>query len=462
MNNASPARPSPPPSDVSIDELIRWVADRRLEYPQAQLAELVDDEAISDAELVELVCVDLIGQRRRDEDVLVEDYIRQFERLGTSEEYILDLLDAEMCVRREMDQLRRVEFFAERFPQLAVPIRQLLFLEMTPPNESISQIKAELAQASVADESLSEGAPGEGTIDHSLLDPGASVSVADSIEQSFESCERREITVPKGRRARDARFGGRSDDSIDAPIPIPPPGWMGGARCVATTTTKFGRYWLVTGRDIERGETVAMKILPLPTPLGRTQRSRMLDLCEKTSALSHASWVPPRVAAISNGHLAVIRPWVFGTPLSQMSSLLAPDTAFRHLIRIAFTLSAAHRTKTTHGSVSAENTIVDHDSNVTLVDASSGMDGWNGYLAEWNNQLDESLPLRIRLDTIALLRMIAAQCLSHLDQPWATWPALLAEGLDPTQPDACAQVGDRLQSFLDQPPKHKRFNWWRR
>lgn len=461
MGDASPAQPSAPPSDVTIDELIRWVAERRVEHPGARLSELVDDNAISDAELVELVCVDLIGQRRRDEDVLVEHYLAQFKRLGENEESILDLLDAEMCVRREMNELPRIEFFTDRFPELAAPIRQLLFLEMTPPNESISVIKAELMRASFDLSSIECDDKDQATIDHSLSASRSMASVAKSLEGSFEDCEQREITVPKGKHARDARFGGRSDDSIDAPIPIPPPGWMGGARCIATSPTKFGRYWLVTGRDVERGETVAMKILPLPTPLGRTQRSRILDLCEKTSALSHASWMPPRVAAISNGHLAVIRPWVFGTPLSQMICLLAPDAAFRHLIRIAFTLSAAHRTETTHGSISTQNTIVDHDSNVTLVDASSGMDGWIGYLADWDNDLEASLAPRIAMDTASLLRLIAAQCLTHIDQSWITWPALLAEGLDPCHPDACAQIGDKLQSFLDSPPAKKR-SWWRR
>ncbi|MEL6106692.1 MAG: hypothetical protein AAFU85_11665 [Planctomycetota bacterium] len=462
MDDASPAQPCPPPSDATIDELIRWVAERRIEHPGARLSELVDAELISDAELVELVCVDLIGQRRRQEDVLVEHYLAQFNRLGESEEAILDLLDAEMCVRREMNELRRVEFFTDRFPRLAAPIRQLLFLEMTPPNESINLIKAEQTPISLSGPDLQAVQGGEGTIGLSLADSGADASAPDSFEGSFEACEQREITIPKGKRARDARFSGRSDDSIDAPIPIPPPAWMGGARCIATTPTKFGRYWLVTGRDIERGETVAMKVLPLPTPLGSTQRSRMLDLCEKTSALSHASWIPPRVAAISNGHLAVIRPWIFGTPLSQVMSLLAPDAAFRHLVRIAFTLSAAHRTETTHGSVSTHNAIVDHDSNVTLVDASSGLDGWIGYLSDWDNDLKASLATRIQLDTMSLLRLVASQCLTQIDHSWTAWPALLAEGIDPCQPDACAQIGDRLQSFLDSPPARQRSRWWSR
>ncbi|MEO1529820.1 MAG: hypothetical protein AAFX06_30780 [Planctomycetota bacterium] len=461
MGDASPAKPCPPPSDVTIDELICWVAERRSEYPGARLSELVDDESLTDEELVELVCVDLIGQRRRGEDVLVEDYAHQFPRLETSDEYILDVLDAEMCVRREMDQLRRVEFFTERFPSLADPIRQLLFLEMTPPNESVTQIKEELNEASFSMEASAFDRLDEGTIDQSLSLSTSGTRGA-SIEASFEDCEQREITVPKGRRARDGRFARRSDDSIDAPIPIPPPGWMGGARCIATTPTKLGRYWLVTGRDIERGETVAMKILPLLSPLERKQRSRMLDVCEKTSRLAHASWIPPRVAAINNGHLAVIRPWVFGTPLSQLLPLLPDEAVFQHLIRIAFTLSAAHQNGAAHGSVTADNAIIDHDSNVALVDAASGMDCWIGYLADWDDDLEASLPNRIRIDTVALLRMIASQCLTRAEASLGAWPTLLLKDLQPQEPDACARIGDKLQSFLDNPPKTSSSSWWRR
>ena len=452
MDDGSAAKLCRAPTDATIDELIQWLAERRADYPEARLNELIDERTIPAAELIELACVDLIRQRRRGQDVLAEHYLSQFAELRTSHEAVLDLLDAEICVRRETDQLRSVNFFVERFPKLAIPIRQLLHLEMTPPSQSVQQsLRSQDAGSSIE-------ASSEGTIDQSCI-PAESLSIANSVEASFESCERREITVPKGKRARDGKFGGRSDDSIDAPIPIPPPGWMGGARCIASSPTKFGRYWLVTGRDIERGETVAMKILPLPTPLGRTQRTRILDLCEKTSSLSHLSWIPPRVAAISNGHLAVIRPWIFGTPLGQMLPLLAADAGIRHLIRIAFALSAAHQSDATHGSISAHNTIVDHDSNVTLVDAASGIAGWIDYLSNWQNDLSESLPTRIRLDTIGLMRMVSAQCFARQDRAWSSWPGRLTEDLDFCEPDACAAIGEKLQSFLDQPPKAKR-RWW--
>ena len=52
-------------------------------------------------DLIDLVCIDLITQRRCGGDATVESFIRQFDCLKSAENR-LDLIDAELCVRREL------------------------------------------------------------------------------------------------------------------------------------------------------------------------------------------------------------------------------------------------------------------------------------------------------------------------------------------------------------------------
>ncbi|QDV83531.1 hypothetical protein [Planctomycetes bacterium TBK1r] len=414
------ATASTSPHVAGIDDLIGWLQRRRESHPTSPLAELIDQASLSTSGLVELAAVDLIGQRRRGQQVVVEDYLKQFPQLAESESDVLDLIDAELCVRRERGEDCDASRFRDRFPELADSIEQLIHLEPGP----------------------------------------REIHAGDSLEWD-QSVVQREMTVAAGQPSGGQPVSEtRSDDSIDVPIPIKPPEWIVGARCIATVQLQRGRCWLVKGRDTERNDTVAMKIIPLPARLGRTERTRILDLCERTSSVAHPSWVAPRIAAINNEHLAVVRPWIFGESFASRPPGANQVQRLEMLVRVAFALAAAHRIGATHGSVKRENAIIDHQSRVNLIDTASGVACWAEPHATWAHELSKSLPDRIRRDTIGLVAMIALECLESPDRIASTWIPQLTDGIDFSRNDACASIGEALQSCLDRKPVER--SWWQR
>ncbi|QDV42699.1 hypothetical protein Enr13x_25490 [Stieleria neptunia] len=411
------------PHGAGIDGLIGWLQRRRESHPTSPLAELIDPSSLPTRGLVELAAVDLIGQRRRGQEIVVEDYLKQFPQLAESDSDVLDLIDAELCVRREQGQAYDAACFRDRFPELADSIEQLIHLE-----------------------------PGPGEINTGEINTGDSLDWDQSVVQ-------RQMTVAAGHRSAGQPVSEtRPNDSIDVPIPIKPPEWIVGARCIATVQLRRGRCWLVKGRDSERSDTVAMKVMPLPATLGRTERTRILDICERTSSVTHPSWVAPRIAAINNGHLAVVRPWIFGDPFARRPPGAEHVPRWEMLVRVAFALAAAHRIGATHGSVKCENVIVDHNSNANLIDAASGVTCWAETSANWDHELSKTLPDRIRRDTIGLVGMIAGECLESPDRIEAAWIPQITDGIDFSRSDACAIIGESLQSRLDQRPVKR--SWW--
>lgn len=434
------------PLHGSIDELIQWVERRRGAHPHQPLSQLIGAEQVDVDRLVELVAIDLIRRRRGGQDVLVEDYVRQFPLLGESQSHLLDLIDAEICVRREMGETLATDCFSKRFPDLTDPIGQLMHLSPRPP--------------------LPTGDPAD-----AVNPPSGSIQIVDDgvngQDQSDDFLLSRDLTIAGVRSGVSSRSADpQGDDSIDAPIPIQPPNWMMGARCIATATNSVGRSWLIKGRDTERNDTVAMKIIPQPESLNREFRTRVLDLCEQTSNVTHPAWIAPRIAAVNNGHLAVVRPWIFGTPFSSIQTRLDAGKRFKIIVRIAFALSAAHRVGATHGGVKASNVILDHNSAAVLIDAASGVAGWEYAQSIWDNRLDKTLDARIRHDAQGLLGMIADECVHSTEPSRIAWLNLIASDLTHSDPDACAKIGEQLQGLLDQPaasrePPTPRW-WWRR
>ncbi len=408
------------PQVTGIDDLIGWLQRRREGHPTSPLAELIDQASLSTSGLVELAAVDLIGQRRRGQQVVVEDYLKQFPQLAASESDVLDLIDAELCVRRERGEVCDASSFRDRFPELADSIEQLIHLEPGP----------------------------------------REINVGESLDWD-QSVVQRQMTVAAGQSS-----GGqpvletRPDDSIDVPIPIKPPEWIVGARCIATVPLRRGRCWLVTGRDTERNDTVAMKIIPLPANLGRTERTRILDICERTSSVTHPSWAAPRIAAINNGHLAIVRPWIFGDSFALRPPGANHVQRLEMLVRVAFALAAAHRIGATHGSVKCENAIIDHRSGINLIDAASGVANWAEPYVTWEHELSKTLAERIRRDAIGLVSMVARECLESPDRIASTWIPQLTDGIDFSRNDACASIGEALQSCLDRKPVER--SWWQR
>ncbi len=294
-----------------------------------------------------------------------------------------------------------------------------------------------------------------------------------SASASFELSLQRDLTLVGGKRADsrksdDDRNRGR-DDSIDVPIPIAPPQWMSSAKCIASTMTPLGRCWVIKGRDAQRGEAVLMKVLPLPPTIGALQRTRILDLCETTSSVTHPHWVAPRIAAIRQGYLAVVRPWIFGTSLTQYQSQhqSASETDFdclAPLVQLGITLSAAHRGGVTHGLISANNVIVNHQASIQLVDAASSVGGWASCLMHWSDDLQKHLPWRIENDVRGYQQLVIETCLRFMPQNLRAARSKLIQRVidvpDATDPDTCIAIAEDLQRTIDQPTSTR--PWWRK
>ena len=442
----------PPPVGKSIDRLIGWLKRRREQQPTSPLSELMGSESLSIRSLIEVAATDLMIRRRKGDDVIVETYLAEFPPLRHDSTAVLDLIDAELCVRRELEQPNQLDLFVSRFPEHADAIRQLVHLEDSPVRPV-----ADLERTNAATRGV-------------LLNPAAAVDSGDGPCRSTDGESgdfrlQRDLTVAGAtpRRPRSASRTHSSDDSIDVPIPIRPPDWMTGARCVATSTGSFGRSWLVKGRDTERSDTVVMKVIPLPSTLGREEHTRLLDLCEATSSVSNPTWVAPRIAAIDKGHLAVIRPWIFGNPLDLDVETFDADSQSQRLsrcVRVAFALSAAHRVGATHGGVGLGNLIIDHQGNENLVDCASSVRGWKSYLDRWCNDLSSTLADRIGRDARELIALVSRVCLlsNHLDACERLLGRL--RGIDLRDPESCAQIGESIQMHLSDTAGNT--SWWRR
>ncbi|OYP34894.1 hypothetical protein [Rhodopirellula sp. MGV] len=439
-------------SHVSIDELGTWLKRLRAESPSAPLKELLEDCELGRDILIDLAALDLMLSWRRGHRTPTEAYLEQFPVLAQSESSVLDLIDAEMCIRRELKEVVDVAAFTERFPNFAAPIRQLAYLDGSGVKGQIEQSVPRPVGPS------SEPAMGSASvINESDRRP------PEKIESSGFELER-DLTIagvgPVTGLSPLSELDQPREDSIDVPIPIRPPEWMIGGKCIASTIGSFGRSWLVKGRDAQRGDFIAMKVIPIPTTLTSLQKTRIMDLCEQVSNVTHPCWVAPRIAAMNRTHLAVVRPWVFGTLLSDLVNERqnAPDERLSISIRLAFTLAAAHRSGATHGAVQISNVIIGHDREVRLLDAASGRDGWQRLLADWDRELSKSFPSRVAFDTHKLMQMMVDELVRSERTRWID---PLCADLETSDIQACAILGERLQAMLDHPPQEKK-PWWKR
>ncbi len=82
----------------------------------------------SHSSLVELACLDIIERLRHGSNARVEDYTRTVKRLDSADA-ILDLLDAELCVRRELGETPNADELTARFPNLRDEVARLFEID---------------------------------------------------------------------------------------------------------------------------------------------------------------------------------------------------------------------------------------------------------------------------------------------------------------------------------------------
>lgn len=406
------------PDDASLDALIEWLRCQRADQPTASLSSLLAGRRIDARQLVDIACIDLMERRRLGHPVRVEDYSEPFSQLQ-SDERLLDLIDAEICVAGELGQSIELAEYQRRFPDLAKQIAELLGLEslqaskihpMPPPDESRSRGLG----STHADE---------------ILDPSASFSVELAIDGDRDPTD----ALPEA-----------------AGHPLRAPEWFAAEKCFASGP---GR-WLIRGRDSIRGVVMAMKVIQLPPQLDPAQSRLILDACEAASKVRNPMWVAPTIAAIQRHHLGVIRPWVFAVSWSSAATARDVATQLGDLASIAFCLEAAHQAGAAHGAVHAENILLDHDGKLRMVDAVANRDG----MYRWFDNVDSSrsepsilsLRHRKRIDLEDMIRLIA-QLSASWRRPWTG--RLLGEVgkiADGDADGALGALGALLMRYADQ------------
>ncbi len=125
------------PPHSSIDSLIDWLREQRRRDPCSPLSSLLADKKFDERRIVDIACIDLMERRRMGLAVTVESYLEDFSCIQ-DESNLLDLIDAEICVAAELGEQLQLDEYADRFPQLADQVTELVRLdaaaeaEMTP------------------------------------------------------------------------------------------------------------------------------------------------------------------------------------------------------------------------------------------------------------------------------------------------------------------------------------------
>ncbi len=417
-------------ADRSLDSIVSWLRDRRSQAPTARLSDLLEHKPLPQDLLLDIACIDLIEQRRNGHPVSVEDYLADFAELR-GDAMRLDLIDAEICVDRELGKSPCLEELAQRFPDFRSQICDLLALN---PDQqaavgSISQSLDVGRQTIPLEETGGFDEQQQESLQLALASSRYATSTAgELIEFSIE----------------DALLTKKGGSSTETSHPIDLPEWFVGEQCVASGP---GR-WLIRGRDTTRGEILAMKVIELPLQITHYQVEQLMDACEAAAKVRNPTWARPAVAAVQNRHLAVIRPWLFANPWHHGSPITPPGARLRQLASVAYALQSAHSVGACHGGIRPSNLLIDHRGKVQLVDCSSSLTIAKRWLQSEHGFA--CLQERQLLDAQDLIKLAASDA---VDWP-ATWAAQLVSRLrklaDRHREDACGRIGDILMRWADE------------
>lgn len=448
--------PAIDPSQASMDQLIDRIRQLRRQSLDSPLTEHLLSVDLETQLLVDLACIDLMERRRLGSTVRAEDYVKEFDCLRDPS-HQLDLLDAEICVDRELNIQVDVDQIAARFPSLANQIRELVQLDVQAalpipgPAVAPGRNTAEDQPASPMGIESSELIDSPSLVLRSFdrnkeLAGGQTQTAENPIDQNAGSSAETKLDDP-GSPSLDILSRERSAPSISvtsiSDYPIEVPEWFVSEQCVASGP---GR-WLIRGRDSVRGGSLALKITALPTQLSGAEADQILDACEAASRVRNPGWVLPSVAAIQSRHLGVIRPWVHARPWLSVGNAQSQEVLLRRLSSVAFCLASAHQVDATHGGVHPENLLVDHDDSVHVLDGASSHAGMNQWiLGTPSTQHIMSVSQRKFLDAQDFIKLVAAASVDW-EPSWSQ--ALLKQlreiNLESTS-DPCGAIGQILVS----------------
>lgn len=394
------------PGGVSIDTMIGWLRRQRIANPTAPLTTLVDVSNVSIDRLTDLACIDLIERCRLRMSVRVETMIGEMPAIANHRDAVLDLIDAEICVRRELGDAVEFVEYQDRFPDLAVAIGAMMSLQAIDiPDHSLT---FETTDLSVADLSVREG-----------------ISVSDGIHIA---------------------------------VPIEPPAWFSRGRVISQSESGL----LMRGRDSHRGAELVMKIVHPPQRLPMAATNELVAQAECASLVRHPAWVGPDVAAVEPSSIATIRVWIVGMRWDQARMHASTRTKVRDLATIGYAIQSAHDTvgpggHACHGAIHLNNLFVDTDNRIRIVDAFAGCQPSLGvmYPSSIATGDPQSRRMRRRSDVLAmcaLVRLVTGQ--SPDDDAFNRQTKSLDRFCqrliaDPDPPCACGHLADRLLKLSD-------------
>jgi hypothetical protein len=417
--------------DWDADQWIQWVAGNRRSNPAMKLSDLLPVDASSRAKispelLLDLVCIDLIEQIRMSNQVSVESYLDQFKELR-QRQTALDLIDAEICARREVGQLgdRKSELasYCQRFPTLADEIESLLDLKSESPIPG------------------SPAGPSPQVLASSSHLPEEALKTCDTPQADDFSFD----LFPAANSAAPATGAAVPLNSALSSPPIDAPEWFLGEQCISSGDG----HWLLRGRDSNTGETMAMKVIRLPSQTLPADIEQLLQSCESASRVRSPAWTAPVVAAAQNNYLALIRPWIFGTHWQVASQNAEVPGRLRLLSQVAYALQSAHNSQAWHGGLHEKNVIIDHQGSVHLVDAVGASSGLRRWLGVIGNSKSTTRAPNWSVDAHSLVKLILQD---DIDVPgrWSTGLRDVLDRLVANQQNECfAQIGDELMSRAD-------------
>jgi hypothetical protein len=285
-----------------------------------------EHSTVERSRLVDWVCIELIERGRRGESIRVEDYLAQYPQISDTDD-LLDLIDAEICVRRELKKVLSIDQWSARFPEHMAAIRQLMAI-----NDQVNLSHSEARHSSAVRVSPKTVVG---------LDAGGLDWSVDGELRSAASLYELPLSLPQG----------FIFDSVIA---------------------KTQSSWLVRCHDDRARESFAFRIV-CKNKFGqsRIEHSNLgliLDACEQTTKVTNNAWVAPVVAKGDANWIGVMRPWCFGNRWPEVQSTWSMQQALRYLAEIAFCLQSAHQQQVHHGHVAPENLFIDHKGELRITD----------------------------------------------------------------------------------------------
>ncbi len=314
-----------------------WLRQRRRSDVETPLRQWLGDYQLTDEEILELVCVDILARTRPALPVDWAAYFSDFPALADDPEAVLDVIDADICARRDHQLAIQPEDYSGRFPALAARIARLIEIDTLEScwddgtDFSFDQIggPAQRGGELSGDGAGSDGASGD-------FSRYCSVELPADVRITGLLALRDEVSCLRGSSA-----GNRS---------------------------------------------VVIKVVSKRRLANDALSARIGDYLQRLSGVSHPAWISPDVIAENASQLVMVRPWVAGTlftnrylhnspPRAEQSSAAPPlglSPLLRELADLGYALAAVHDQGLAHGAVHPHNLLRDHTGSLRIVDAGFG------------------------------------------------------------------------------------------